>query len=235
MITVFNIEYTNKNGHAYGTYVCPICKQNIKSRLNKSYLSKISSCKKCSRINVVNKFIIENKFLNGKNKFKNCKKCNIELNENNKARNDKFKLSCICKECYKKRRMQYRQKESNKLTAKIYDLKRRENKWNYYLFSLIKRRYKDTDLSPEYIKYMWEMQKGLCYWFKIPMTITSKHKYPSKPSIDRIDNSKSYTKDNCVLCCYSANIGRNTNNVDDWMNFLNVIKIQIIKEYKNEI
>jgi len=235
MITEFEIEYKTESGHDYGKYVCPICKEKIKSRLSPSYLSKISSCTKCRRIKVKNKFLSENRFLNGKNIATNCEKCDVELNEANRARNNKSgKLWCICNKCYSQKRKTYRNNLSSKIKSKEYALKRRESNWNNYLFSLVKKRYPDTDLSPEYIKEMWNKQNGLCFWFKIPMTITAKNKFPSKPSIDRIDNDKQYTKDNCVLCCYSANIGRNINNVDDWNDFLNLIKQKNIEEYKNE-
>lgn len=235
MITEFEVEYRTESGHNYGKYVCPICKEKIKSRLTPSYLASISSCSKCSRIKVKEKFISENKFLNGRNIPKICRECDVELNETNRARNNKSgKLWCICNKCYSKKRKIYRSKLSSKIKTREYVLKRRETNWNHYLFSLVKRRDPNTDLSPEYIKEMWDKQNGLCFWFKIPMTITHKHKFPSKPSIDRIDNNKPYTKDNCVICCYSANIGRNTNNVDDWNDFLNLIKQKNIEDYKNE-
>jgi hypothetical protein len=235
MITEYSIEYKAKTGHPYGTYICPNCKRKVKSRLSPSYISKIKVCNKCTLVVKKEKYISENKFLNGKTIPKNCKKCDIQLNQNNRARNSKTsKLWNICKDCYSNIRKIYRNKPSSKLKNQLYNLKSREKKWNNYLFRLIKKRYPQTDMSPEYIKQLWEKQNGLCFWFKIPMTITSKHKFPSKPSVDRIDNNKPYTKENCVLCCYSANIGRNTNNVDDWICFLNTIKNQIIKDHKND-
>jgi ribosomal protein L37AE/L43A len=87
MITEFEVEYRTESGHDYGKYVCPICKEKIKSRLSSSYLSKISSCTKCKRIKVKEKFESENRFLNGKTIPTNCKKCNVELDETNRAKN----------------------------------------------------------------------------------------------------------------------------------------------------
>jgi hypothetical protein len=236
MITEFEIKFYSKSGHSYGTYTCPQCHSKIESRLSASYLKKIKSCMKCSSIAKRNKFLSEDKFSNGKPIPKNCRKCNILLHEKNRARNSKSgKLWCICKKCYSSLRKEYRSKEKVKLKNKEYALKRRENKWNHVLFSLIRRRYPQTNLTPEYIQELWNKQNGLCYWFKIPMTITYKSKYPSKPSIDRLDNSKPYTIENCVLCCYSANIGRNVNNVNDWILFIDSIKKKIIEEYENTI
>ena len=70
---------------------------------------------------------------------------------------------------------------------------------------------------------MYKNQKGLCYWFKIPLIPSNNSKHPQQPSLDRLDRNKGYTKDNVVLTCYSANIGRNENNLETWKNFLNKI------------
>jgi hypothetical protein len=51
----------------------------------------------------------------------------------------------------------------------------------------------------------------------------SKIVYPQQPSLDRLDGSKGYTKNNVVLTCYSANIGRNENDLETWKNFLNLL------------
>jgi len=68
-----------------------------------------------------------------------------------------------------------------------------------------------------------EKQNGLCYWFKIPLTPSTGKKHPQQPSLDRLDRNKGYTKDNVVLTCYAANIGRNENDVETWSEFLNVL------------
>ena len=72
---------------------------------------------------------------------------------------------------------------------------------------------------------MFEKQNGLCYWFKIPLKPSENHKHPQQPSLDRLDRNKGYTKDNVVLTCYSANIGRNENNVETWVDFLKVLNL----------
>jgi hypothetical protein len=41
--------------------------------------------------------------------------------------------------------------------------------------------------------------------------------------LDRLDRNKGYIKDNVVLTCYSANIGRNENDVETWKNFISTL------------
>lgn len=228
MITQFEITRKTKTGHSYGWFVCPVCNQKIESRVNKSYLDKINSCKKCASKLRLENFDKENKFRNGFEKVTNCKDCNCVLTKDNIVKNSR--LYNKCHSCYLQNRKKRRSKPEIKLQEKEYSLIFREKNWHKILYKAIKRRYKETDITAEFILELWEKQNGLCHWFNIPMTITSKKKFPSKPSIDRLDNSKPYTMDNCVLCCYSTNIGRNENNTEDWLDFINTIK----NSFKNE-
>jgi hypothetical protein len=73
------------------------------------------------------------------------------------------------------------------------------------------------------INEMFEGQNGLCYWFNIPLIPSTQTKHPQQPSLDRLDGTKGYIKDNVVLCCYSANIGRNETDIETWKNFISLI------------
>ena len=73
------------------------------------------------------------------------------------------------------------------------------------------------------INEIYENQNGLCYWFKIPLIASNNAKHPQQPSLDRLDGNKGYTRDNVVLSCYSANIGRNENDLETWKEFLKLI------------
>ena len=46
---------------------------------------------------------------------------------------------------------------------------------------------------------MLEAQKFKCHYSGIPMSLTDKGDW--KWSVERIDNNKGYTKDNCALIC----------------------------------
>ena len=96
-----------------------------------------------------------------------------------------------------------------------------------YVKSSNKKRHKiETDFDSKYIKELFDKQNGLCAYFKIPLVITKTKKHPFKPSIDRIDNNKGYTKDNIVLCCLMANMGRNSCSYEEWMKCLDELEIK---------
>lgn len=52
----------------------------------------------------------------------------------------------------------------------------------------------------------YERQNGLCYYTGLPMTnIHGKGRIWSNTSLDRVDPTKGYTPENCVLCCCAVN------------------------------
>jgi len=101
---------------------------------------------------------------------------------------------------------------------------RRVRLWQNTLLHDSKHRKTNHTLTVSDINEMFNNQNGLCYWFNIPLVPSNKPKHPQQPSLDRLDRNKGYTKDNVVLCCYSANIGRNENDLDTWVQFLELLK-----------
>jgi hypothetical protein len=63
------------------------------------------------------------------------------------------------------------------------------------------------NLTEENIRVLWDMQDGLCYYSKIPMSLIFGNGRVNFDvfSIDRIDPSKEYTFDNVVLCRWIVN------------------------------
>lgn len=155
---------------------------------------------------------------------KTCKICNQTKSI------DEFyssQRSLKCKECTLRITREYkRKKRKNKNFRLIESKKQKERRVRLWMNTLVndsKRKNVYNDLKVSDIEEIYEKQNGLCYWFNIPLLVSDQKKHPQQPSIDRIDNTKGYTKDNIVLCCYSANIGRNENNVDTWKNFLKLL------------
>lgn len=133
-----------------------------------------------------------------------------------------------CKECILNGTRKYkRKKRMDPEHRKMEGLKQKERRvrlWQNTLIHDSKHRKLENNLTVDDINEMFDKQNGLCYWFKIPLIPSNYKKHPQQPSLDRLDSNKGYTKDNVVLCCYSANIGRNENDLKTWLEFLKLLK-----------
>lgn len=92
--------------------------------------------------------------------------------------------------------------------------------WAYRLSNFMKvftqKEKVPNEFSPEIIKQMFIKQSGLDYFTGLPMITSKIPHFPFKPSIDRIDNSKPHTLDNCVLVCLAGNYGRHVATVENY-------------------
>jgi hypothetical protein len=133
----------------------------------------------------------------------NCKECVLNITKEYKRE--------------KRKSLDFRESEKNK------QKERRVRLWQNTLIHDSKYRGYENTLTTHDINEMYENQNGLCYWFNVPLIPSNFSKHPQQPSLDRLDRSKGYTKDNVILCCYSANMGRNENDVDTWKKFLSLL------------
>ena len=84
-------------------------------------------------------------------------------------------------------------------------------------------------ITPQDLEDIWLSQEGRCYWFGVPLDLGLLYKthpdwmpkHPLAPSIDKIDPSGDYTKENIVICTRFANFGRN---VCDFNRFHDIVK-----------
>ena len=131
-----------------------------------------------------------------------------------------------CKNCFLQITREYKMNKRKDLDfRKTEGIKQKERRIRLWQNTLINdsKRGREHNLTVNDINEMYKNQNGLCYWFKVPLIPSNKPKHPQQPSLDRLDGNKGYTKDNVVLACYSANIGRNENNLETWKNFLNLL------------
>lgn len=156
---------------------------------------------------------------------KQCTKCGKIKSENDFYKSQR---GSKCKECvlsngriYKRER---RKDDNFKLQEQRKQKERRVKLWQNTLIHDSKRRGVENTLTVNDINEMFYNQNGLCYWFKIPLIPSNLKKHPQQPSLDRLDRNKGYTKENVVLCCYSANIGRNENDLSTWLEFIKLLK-----------
>jgi hypothetical protein len=134
-----------------------------------------------------------------------CKKCTLNITRGYKKE--------------KRKNLDFRKEEWAK------QKERRVRLWQNTLIHDSKHRGVENNLKVEDINEMFVEQNGLCYWFKVPLIPSENSKHPQQPSLDRLDRTKGYTKNNVVLTCYSANIGRNENSVEIWEEFIRKINV----------
>ena len=84
----------------------------------------------------------------------------------------------------------------------------------FHTKSKSRKTWKNGNITCEDIKQIWENQKGICPYSGLLMTLpdTSRKSIcsPKSASIDRLDSSKPYDKDNCQIVCVSMNYAKNS-------------------------
>ena len=151
------------------------------------------TCKICNTTKPIEKFYKSQRTL----KFKIC---SLEISR-------KYKKE-------KRKDIEFRKIEADK------QKERRVRLWQNTLIHDSKNRGVEHTLTINDINQLFQKQNGLCYWFNVPLIPSNDSKHPQQPSLDRLDRNKGYTRDNVVLTCYSANIGRNETSVEEWEKFL---------------
>lgn len=120
-----------------------------------------------------------------------------------------------CKDCQRERYYKQRQRlfEDDELALRyklqqaLKGTRRRSKEKNMY-----------TDLTLDYLMYLWEKQKGKCALSGIDMTYEFyKGRVNTNVSVDRIDSTKGYTKDNVWLVTMAANQMKNDLSMDDFL------------------
>jgi len=167
-----------------------------------------------------------------------CKKCNEY-----KPLSDFYKTQkgLLCKfhvnEKGRENKKKYRENIKNVIKEKLKYQERKIRLWANILIQHTKKRNCETTLTINDVLDLYNNQNGLCFWFKIPLLPSLTKKHPQQPSIDRLDRHKGYTKDNVVLCCYAANIGRNETDLEVWKEFITLLidKKSIEKKIDNDV
>lgn len=85
------------------------------------------------------------------------------------------------------------------------------------------------DIDVQYLKSVWERQKGKCTYTGIEMILprnTKEHmnvRSLKKASLDRIDSSKGYLKGNVEFVCSAINLAKNSFTREEMKEFLSEI------------
>lgn len=93
--------------------------------------------------------------------------------------------------------------------------------------SYCKHSWKTFDVDLPYLKKLWEKQNGLCAITNMKMTLPQstyvKHLSVYSASVDRIDSTKGYIKDNIQFVCYCINLAKNSFNDDEIKSFIETL------------
>jgi hypothetical protein len=83
----------------------------------------------------------------------------------------------------------------------------------------------EMDIDVKHLKELYTKQNEKCYWLGLTISVDNPPNHPFRPSIDRLDNNKGYTKSNIVITSLLANRARNTTSVEEWEVICNQLKI----------
>ncbi len=77
-------------------------------------------------------------------------------------------------------------------------------------------------IAREDLSALWAKQGGLCYLSGVPMVKEARSLF--SVSVDRLDNSRGYERDNVALVSKAANLARNTSTVDEFHVWLKAVR-----------
>ena len=138
-------------------------------------------------------------------------------------------LSCSGKSKDNKKKLEQMRKLSTNDISKFSDNRKDEfSPFRETMRRVNNRKYKrDIDISLEDLKNIWESQSGVCPFTGWDMELPTQSKNyvfkPSTASLDRIDNSKGYTKDNVRFVSAIFNFARNVFSDEDVIDFANSV------------
>ena len=160
-------------------------------------------CNICKRFLALDNFGVANSKKDGLKA--NCKQCNaesaVEYHQNNKEERNEYSKN---------------HREKNMFKIRMRDARQRAKKKNISI-----------DINDSYLEELFDLQKGLCYYSGIPMNIErvenleNGEKDNYSISVDRIDSSKGYTKDNIVLSCWIVNRMKGDLSVEEFGSVIN--------------
>lgn len=102
--------------------------------------------------------------------------------------------------------------------------------FRWYFRNAKRRTTKDNNLTLEYLKEIWEFQKGKCPYSNIDLILNTYSTNVSdriySASLDRIDSSKGYVKGNVQFVSLSINFMKHTMSHEDTLKLCNLIALK---------
>jgi hypothetical protein len=88
---------------------------------------------------------------------------------------------------------------------------------SYYRARVINKEY---NLDKEWYLAQLDIQDQKCFYTKVPLEFKRNHPYSA--TLDRIDSSKGYTKDNCVVVTKFINLAKSDHSLEEFKVMLEV-------------
>lgn len=127
----------------------------------------------------------------------------------------------VCTDCRNARKRERRRTDlQHRLRDSAQQRALRIKHWARVLARQCARHDPRSTLTADDVRALHARQGGRCHWFGVELRPDPRARFPAKPSVDRLDNSKPHSLENCVLTCFAANIGRNSTPRREWESFL---------------
>lgn len=114
-----------------------------------------------------------------------------------------------CRTCFNKTQKQYTDDCYHKNLPSIF------HRFMVGVKARVIKKNMEIDITEEYLMELWEKQNGLCYYSGLPMSTVRNDM--NIVSVDRVDSSRGYTKDNVVLASRWANVMKNSHSAEDFI------------------
>ncbi len=98
--------------------------------------------------------------------------------------------------------------------------------WRWQQLSRLRKREKECTLSLDWLDKQLLTQNWKCYYSDLHLIPKKGKMYIFQPSIERLDNSKPHTPENCVIVCLPLNYGRCSTSLDMFLSHLETIKMK---------
>lgn len=181
-------------------------------------------------------------FKEGEKILRKCRSCREikELNETNfLKRNTENGWRGSCRICFNKK-ARFKQELSKRELAvgKKYRDKYKKEKPLESLLKTAKgnsKRYgREFSIDIEDLKTLWNIQQGLCFYTKKQMLFELG--FEESVSLDRIDSSKGYIKNNIALCQKKVNVMKNNASVKELISFCTDIlnNLELINKFNGD-